>query len=209
MKKNIVIIVLAVLVICLGGYLIYDKLNDSKEPKEDNKTLINNAEEDDSIKEEIEQFLSPLVGFNPTYNLLKNYNNNSDESVFSKVITYLVANNEYQKSGDVYTFSQNKIKDIARKYFMRNDFTYITNNSQFTYDSDNKTFSSTLQFGMFETGNKMDKKVKDYIVNNNEITVNYNVVFETNGYSVDYDETYEIIIEKVNNELIIKSITKK
>lgn len=226
-KNNIGIIVLVIILLgafSIGGFIlgsryankdnVTDKDNSESTNKDDNTT--NNDDNDaakDITKEDIEEFLAPLVSGSPNYNLLLSTDSSdyNDEIIFSSIIQYLLANNKYTKSGDYYLFSQSDIKDIAKKYLIKENFDYISTNSQFKYDSSSKIFSSTLQFGVFSFDVSVTKKLENYSIDGNKINVNYKVTIagihpETGEISTGTTYSYAITLQKIDTELKIINV---
>lgn len=236
MKKNVIIIILMVLVLSMGGYLIYNKVihNDAncyQQKKSDDKK---ESKEKEVTKESIEEFLNPLSSGAPNYNLLVDYTKLSEEDIFILAIKYLVATNTYKSKNDLYVFSQKDISNLASKYFMKEDFNYITDNSNFTYNKENKTYTSELGFGVFNMFYaELDRNINNYEINDDEIIVDYSLKFYTDmnqfgsdipkniqkmiglenqeilKYVIQENYNYEIILEVENDDYKIKSITKK
>ncbi len=226
-KKNIGIILLAIILlaaVAIGGFMLginyanKDTVID-KDNSESEDDITNNGDNDaakDITKEDIEEFLSPLVSGNPNYNLLLPADSDeyTDENIFSSIIQYLLANNKYTKSGDNYLFSQSDIKDVAKKYLIKDNFDYITTNNQFKYDTASKTFSSTLQFGVFGFDASVTKSLENYSVDGNKINANYKVTIaaiqpETGEISTGTTYSYAITLEKIDNELKITNVVNK
>ena len=220
--KRILLILLIVLLLTTAlayGFMLGTKYSDkTNTTNEDESEIVdddNDVVETSVTKIEIANFLSLAINGDPHYDLLLvDEENNSDEITFSKLIKFLVANNIYTKEDDIYIFNQNDIKEVARKYLIKDNFDYITTNSQFTYDSSSKTFSSTLQFGLFEGYYAfVDKKVEDYSIDGKEINVNYKVteshLSTVNGDIVkEVTYLYSITLEKTDSELRIINVVK-
>ena len=209
-KYIIAIVVLILLVLGLTGYIVYDKI-----------IAKDNTEEDEKIaelitKDEAKTFLDGLVNETVNDDLLIV---STDEEIFANAIKYLFLNNKYTKEEDLFIFKQNDIIDIARKYYNNDNYSYITNDVNFTYNSENKTFSSALEFGLFESfGPKFTKTktISDFASKEDVASFTYSVKYE-------YDKTdertlvmenpevrnYVVELIKVNNELRIKSVTLK
>ena len=145
------------------------------------------------------------ISGDPYYNMLES-NNKSDEEIFNMVIGYLYANDMYTKREDEYTFKQKDVINIAKKYLMRDNFNYITQNQLFRYDSSNKTFTSKLEFGVLG--------LRAYLLKSSDIyektETSATVIFEIEGSYVDTSERingkYNIVIDTQNYKII--SITK-
>ncbi len=226
-KKNIGIIILAIILLgtlAIGGFVLgikyanKDNIED-KDNSESDDDITNNGDNDaikDITKEDIEEFLSPLVSGSPNYNLLLSANSSeyTDENIFTIIIQYLLANNKYTKSGDNYLFNQSDIKDVAKKYLIKDNFDYITTNSQFKYDSASKTFSSTLQFGVFGFDASVTKSLENYSIDGNKISVDYKVIIasiqpETGEINTGTTYSYAITLEKIDNEFKITNVVNK
>ena len=156
-KYLILIILLIVMVFGLSGYIVYDKVIDKNEDnivEEDEKS--NKKQYSVITKEEAEIFLNNLVKDYVYVDLLIS---NSDEEIFLNSIRSLYLNKQYTQSGDYYVFKQKDIKDLARKYYMNENFEYIytSTNSGFEYDSTSQTYRSLLNFGLFSTGPAFEK----------------------------------------------------
>ena len=100
-------------------------------------------------KQEARTFLNDLVSDSLARDLLIA---ETDETMFINAITYLTFNKKYTKDDNNYIFSQKDINDIAYKYYMRNNFNYISNDKNFVYDSANQTYSSGLNFDLSSPG---------------------------------------------------------
>ena len=184
-KYLILIILLIVMVFGLSGYIVYDKVIDKNEDnivEEDEKS--NKKQYSVITKEEAEIFLNNLVKDYVYVDLLIS---NSDEEIFLNSIRSLYLNKQYTQSGDYYVFKQKDIKDLARKYYMNENFEYIytSTNSGFEYDSTSQTYRSLLNFGLFSTGPAFEKtKVIE--------SFNYDsgVASLTYQFKIVYDSTY-------------------
>ena len=211
MKKYLVaIVILVLLVLGLAGYIVYDKMIAKDEKEESNKVV------DLITKEEAKAFLDGLVNVTINDDLLIG---STDEEIFANAIKYLFINNKYTKEGNIWTFKQSDIIDAARKYYGRDNFNYVTNDTNFTYDSEKKTFSSSLEFGLFDSlGPSFTKsrEVTDFDAKEGVATLTYVVTYEydktddrTIGMNNPEIRKYSIELIKVSNELRIKSAELK
>lgn len=215
-KKNTGLLVLVVisilLVLCLGGYVVYDKVIVKENPKQVIEDPKQNIDDVKPIitKEEAATFLNELVDDSVSDDLLIS---NSDEEVFINSIKYLVLKEKYTKENDKFIFSLLDIKNLARKYYMKDNFEYINNDSKFVYDSSNQTIYSELNFGLFGIGPSI-KKTKSIVDFNYDkdidtATLTYNVKVAYDEVLADpEDRTYNIKLIKVNEELRIKEIAQ-
>ena len=229
-KKYIFIIVLLLIVIlALGGYIVYDKVvknekipvTNEKENKDKKESVT--EQKNNITKEEVNSFLKGMAlnSGNVTLFLFNNlddseYLSNTDEHVFFNSISYLVFSNKYVKNGDLYVFNEGDIRDLARIYYMKDNFQYITTDSNFVYDSANKTFSSKLDFGLSYIGPNIIERTADitqFDVVDGEAQLVYNVktvkdssMFANPDDAVS-DLNYKINIVKIDGELRIKSIS--
>lgn len=214
-KYLILIILLIVMVFGLSGYIVYDKVIDKNEDnivEEDEKS--NKKQYSVITKEEAEIFLNNLVKDYVYVDLLIS---NSDEEIFLNSIRSLYLNKQYTQSGDYYVFKQKDIKDLARKYYMNENFEYIytSTNSGFEYDSTSQTYRSLLNFGLFSTGPAFEKmKVIEsfnYDSGVASLTYQFKIVYDSTYLANPDDNTkvynYQIELIKVNEELRIKSIS--
>ncbi len=226
-KNNTGLIILAIILLgafSIGGFIlgsryaskdnVTDKDN-SESPNKDDDTTNNddNNTVKDVTKEDIEEFLSPMINESPSYNLLfpTNSSEYNDKNVFQTIISYLLATNKYTKSNDNYVFKQSDIKDVAKKYFMKDNFDYITTNSQYKYDSSSKTFSSTLQFDIFGYDTSVTKEVENFSVDGDKINVNYKVTVayilpENDVIGTGTTYSYAITLEKTDTDFNIKNV---
>ena len=214
-KYLILIILLIVMAFGLSGYIVYDKVIDKNEDnivEEDEKS--NKKQYSVITKEEAEIFLNNLVKDYVYVDLLIS---NSDEEIFLNSIRSLYLNKQYTQSGDYYVFKQKDIKDLARKYYMNENFEYIytSTNSGFEYDSTSQTYRSLLNFGLFSTGPAFEKtKVIEsfnYDSGVASLTYQFKIVYDSTYLANPDDNTkvynYQIELIKVNEELRIKSIS--
>ena len=214
-KYFIIILLLVILILGLIGYIVYDKVimnkdetleivDKTKENKEEIKTVI--------TKEEAENFLNELVSDSVSVDLLIS---NTDEEIFLNSIRYLTLKDKYTKNDNYFIFNQNDIIDLARKYYMKDNFDYIHSDNSFEYDSTNKTYRSLLNFGLFSPGPSFDKTriIEKFNYEADVATVTYQVkvTYDTSQLVTPEDavniKTYNIKLVRVNNELRIQSIT--
>ena len=214
-KYFIIILLLVILILGLIGYIVYDKVimnkdetleivDKTKENKEEIKTVI--------TKEEAENFLNELVSDSVSVDLLIS---NTDEEIFLNSIRYLTLKDKYTKNDNYFIFNQNDIIDLARKYYMKDNFDYIHSDNSFEYDSTNKTYRSLLNFGLFSPGPSFDKTriIENFNYEADVATVTYQVkvTHDTSQLVTPEDvvniKNYNIKLVKVNNELRIQSIT--
>lgn len=214
-KYLILIILLIIMVFGLSGYIVYDKVIDKNEDnivEEDEKS--NEKQYSVITKEEAEIFLNNLVKDYVYVDLLIS---NSDEEIFLNSIRSLYLNKQYTQSGDYYVFKQKDIKDLARKYYMNENFEYIytSTNSGFEYDSASQTYRSLLNFGLFSTGPAFEKTkvIENFNYDSGVASLTYQVkIVYDSTYLANPDDntkvyTYQIELIKVNEELRIKSIS--
>ena len=214
-KYFIIILLLLILILGLVGYIIYDKVNNKdktleivEEKEEENKPSINNT----ITKEEAENFLNELVSDSVSVDLLIS---NTDEEIFLNSIRYLTLKDKYTKNDNYFIFNQNDIIDLARKYYMKDNFDYIYSDNSFEYDSTNKTYRSLLNFGLFSPGPSFDKNriIENFSYEADVATVTYQVkvTYDTSQLVTLEDavniKNYNIKLVRVNNELRIQSIT--
>ncbi len=224
-KKRIIVILLVVLLLITAsayGFMLGIKYADKNCKAEQDKNEIidddTNGENEETetpiTKEEIESFLSLSVNGKPYYNLFELINNGDiDDSIFINTIRYLIVNDRYTKSNDNYVFKQSDVKEVARKYLMKDNFDYIPTYETFVYNSENQTFSVNFQGGPFGSDFTVAKEIQDYIVNGNKINVNYNITIfgkdpVTGAFTGGTTYSYAINIEKNDNELRIVNVVK-
>jgi len=221
-KKRIIVILLVVLLLIIAfayGFMLgikYANKNcaaeqDKNEIVDDDNDVENDMPETTITKEDIENFLSPLVSGYPNYNFFVATDNNSDYEIFMKAIKYLIANKKYTLSDDNYIFNQSDIKEFANMYLMKENFDYIPNQENFIYDSASKTVTSSFHYDLFGFRTVVTKEVDNYAVNGNEIIVIYKVStahinFNTGNTDPAIDTFYTITLEKIDNGLKIINI---
>lgn len=241
-KSKVYIAIFALLFLVVFGfcgYIIYDKLNEKKVSKESNEkssnindvtNVVNDLPEEtnektdnkkDIIKggeelteEEARTFLNDLVSDSLARDLLIA---ETDETIFINAITYLTFNKKYTKDGNNYIFSQKDISDIAYKYYMRNNFNYISNDKNFVYDSANQTYSSGLNFDLSSPGPSYVKTrtMSDFNFADGVASVTYTVkiVYDSTQLANPDDNVtirnYKIKIVKDNGILRISDISLK
>lgn len=249
----VVIICLSLIVLGLGGYILYDKLG-SKEEANDKKevldvTIDNNEKEKDKdsdvkedkevesdsseivkeekkntmdisniggviTKEEAEAFLNDLVPTNVPLDLLIA---ETDEDIFFTSIRYLILNKKDTKDGERFVFKNSDIKDLAYKYYMRDNYDFITKDDRFVYDSSNQTYSSALDWGLFGTFIPFEKtrEITDFNYSNNIATFNYCVklIYDPKEHPDPENNiettNYAIKLVKQNGVLRIYEISKR
>lgn len=249
----VVIICLSLIVLGLGGYILYDKLG-SKEEANDKKevldvTIDNNEKEKDKdsdvkedkevesdsseivkeekkntmdisniggviTKEEAEAFLNDLVPTNVPLDLLIA---ETDEDIFFTSIRYLILNKKDTKDGERFVFKNSDIKDLAYKYYMRDNYDFITKDDRFVYDSSNQTYSSALDWGLFGTFIPFEKtrEITGFNYSNNIATFNYCVklIYDPKEHPDPENNiettNYAIKLVKQNGVLRIYEISKQ
>ena len=222
--KRIILILLVFLLLVIAfayGFMLGTKYSDKNSTAKEENEII----DDDNVvevdkpettitKEDIENFLSPLVSGMPNYDLLMIINSdNGDETIFGKALQYLYFNNKYTKINDDYVFKKSDFKEVARKYLMKDDFDYIPTSIQITYDSSNQTFSSKLQFGLFGSYANVTKELENYSVEGNKIDVNYKVIIaypnpENGILGEGKTYSYAITLERIDSELRIVNVVE-
>ena len=134
---------------------------------------------------------------------------------FSKILLYLLQNSQYTKEGDLYIFRQSDVQDVARKYFMKENYEYIPTDIDVTYDSSDHTYKSGLNFGLVPLSPSHEKitSFSDFSFINGVASVTYHVktVYDKNDIGGSdnniFYTNYFIKIIKVNDELRIKKVT--
>ena len=137
MKKNIIIIILSVLVVGLGGYIVYDKVI-NKSPTEENN--ISNSEVTENSKEIIDkkdaaffdEYLKVFLGCNGAF-VSRNTEEFTDIDMYYFISNYYIQNNKDTScsgsSGECsFTFSKEEADDLIFKYFNKTE--YNIENSQ-------------------------------------------------------------------------------
>lgn len=219
-KNNNLLIIVISLVIIIGiiCFLIFNnKSSDSDlSPKNGNLTDVNYT----ITKEEAEMFLNDIVPDSVEPNILGNIKGNED--IFVRCIQYLVYNKKYvTKDENVYTFKQEDINNLARRYFMVDNFDYVQSREtiQVKYDSTNKTVIVTMLFSIFNENLKLkkSKEINEFKFDNGIANVKYKVKTNyseplkyPNGETVTEETVdYNIKLIKVNDELRIKEISSE
>lgn len=221
----VVIVCLSLIVLGLGGYIVYDKLGSKEEVNDKNEVLdITTDEKDKAIadgnigdvitKEEAEAFLNDLVPTDMPIDLLIA---NTDEEIFTTSIQYLVLNKKDTKDGDFFVFKNSDIKDLAYKYYMRDNYDYITKDDRFVYDSSSQTYKSELNWGLFGTFIPFEKtrEITDFNYSNNIATFNYCVklIYDPKEHPDPENNiettNYAIKLVKQNGVLRIYEISKQ
>ena len=219
-KAYIVIIVLPLLMVFgFGGYIVYDKMMTKEEMIDDAEVEAKSEEQKEVVEdaitlEEAEKFLNYLVSDSFAEDLLIA---ETDEQVFVNAIKHLTLNKKYKKDGDQYIFNQKDIEDLAYKYYMRDNYNYISNDVNFVYNDSNQTYSSGLNFGLSSTGPsyKKTRTITDFNYADNVATLIYNVkVVYDSTELVDTENVVDIRIYKIklireNSNLRINEISNQ
>ena len=206
-KRNVFKGICFVFLLIIIGLVIYI-LNDKKIIN-----LSNKNEKSSSVitLKESKKFLNELVSSSVSDDLLIS---NSNEDIFINCIKHLVLKKQYIKN-DYYIFKQEDIKDLARKYYMKDNYEYISTDGNFEYDSYAKTYSSGLEFGLFSSGPtfKKTRKVKDFYYGSGvaKLTYQVKIVYDKSQFENANDNvsvnSYHIKLIKKGGELRIKSIS--
>ena len=195
-----IIVFLTIVIIGLVVLLVLTLTNVKEKPfaKEESVDKITN--------ERVIELLSTTTSLSGEdyYNVLE-VSNKTDEEIFDTIILYLYANNIYTKENNEYVFKQSDIIKYAKKYMMKENFNYITQNTNFRYDGVNNTFISSMQF---ETNRKAVLLKSIEIYEKSETTAH--VIYELEG---SYIDDYSRISNKYNitvdtNDYKIINITK-
>ena len=213
----IVIVLLGVLVLGLCGYIVYDKMNAKEEApvKEETKEKDTKQEEDVITQKEAEAFLKELIFDNDPSELLIAEN---DRTIFINSIKYLVFSGKYTKDGDQYIISQKDIQDLAYRYYMRDSFDYITDDSNFVYDTDSQTYRSGLNFGLTGPYLPFERTItiNDFDYHDGVATFTYVIkhIITDTEYLADpndnvHTNTYYVKLARENNVLRVKELSKQ
>ena len=218
---SVVIILLSLVVLGLSGYIVYDKIiskDDVEEKSHIEDVTIQKENEESNVevsisKEEVEAFLDDLVPDKYVENLLIS---ETDKEIFNNALRYLVLKEKYTKDGDQFVFLQTDIQDLAYKYYMRDNFDYITDDSNFVYNSSNQTFTSGLYFELFGMSFLTDKtkEITDFSYSDNVATLSYRITctFDSKMVDPNYSEkidNYNIKLVNENGVLRIHEISKQ
>lgn len=84
----------------------------------------------------------------------------SDEQAFQLAVKMMFQNGEYTKNGDEFIFDNAKITGYADIYFQKTQFDFISTDAGFTYDAENNTYHSALEFGLTDDGPQYDVTVE-------------------------------------------------
>ena len=163
-KKNskgliILVVVLSILVVGLGGYIIYDKfLGDSTaEPTENNKTEQTEREVSQEEKDKILAIIDDINNYNlgKYDNLNPSELSNQDKLAF---VSYIVYDNQLNgEEGSMDGLTGTQVSDIYKKYFgssqsLNNADVYLTSEQVdvlFKYDSSKNIYSNVK--GLYKT----------------------------------------------------------
>lgn len=231
-KTYLLFLCMGLIFIGLGTGLTLTKSNE-KENKEsnnnENNTENNNVEpiepdipveiDYNITKEEAEEFLNELAPDSIHQNLLIA---GDDEMIFYRCLQYFTLSEKYvSKNDNVYVFNQSDFKDLARKYYMNDDFDYVKGREGIIvkYDESNKTITATINIGLFGTAPefKKTKSITEFNFENNIADLVYNInntyiepIEDSNGNTiVENNINYHIKLAKVNNEIRIKEISNQ
>ena len=190
-----IIVFLTIVIIGLVVLLVLTLTNVKEKPfaKEESVDKITN--------ERVIELLSTTTSLSGEdyYNVLE-VSNKTDEEIFDTIILYLYANNIYTKENNEYVFKQSDIIKYAKKYIMKENFNYITQNTNFRYDGVNNTFISSMQFEInrkavllksieiYEksetTAHVIYELEGSYIDDYSRISNKYNITVDTNDYKI-------------------------
>lgn len=219
-KKNsgvlIIIIVLTLLVVGLGGYIIYDKVFnefDTEEKGNNDSEDINVKEKDDEDNksvnnEEVTIFLKKLFEMNFEY-----YNTNDDDGIFGAILCMMTRNQEYEKIGDENLFLSSKINYYASSYFNRLNFNYTktSTNMASRYDADKKGMMLG-NFGVCPHGLEPNRTFElveaKYLGDTIEVIANQKNVFQDEYSDKNNTVKYKVILSYDNSNYAIVSINK-
>ena len=189
----ILIIFLSIVIIGLTALLVLSLLNIKEKPYEKETSV------DKIVNEKIIEFLNPVVSVsgNEYYNILDT-EGKTDEELFDMAIKYLYLNELYTSNNDEYVFNQLDIVNVAKKYMLKDSFTFIPQNPNYIYNDIDKTIKTKSII--------VDKKaivLKSSDIYEKTETKVY-VMYEVKGYYIDdvdrpFNNKYSLIIENKNN----------
>ena len=215
---NICLIAVLLVIVIFGGIFFASKmLSSNTENNVDDKDVTPNNQVDYTIKkEETEEFLNKYGD----YLYVLNNDEYDDSQIFYNIISYLVHNNLYTKTDDVFTFKEAHIRDLLRILYIKDNINYGSEGLVANYDEENKTISISIHIGLLNEEpspeRTITKTIKDFNFENGVAEVTYNI---KNTYKENvHDQTGKVITEsnidyqikfiKVYNELRIKEISK-
>jgi len=217
--KNAVITVLAVLVLAMGGYLVYDKIIDKDDKIEDNNKTNDNQNENNneqiSIKQEnaafFDEYLAILLPRGSANNFKENLDTFTDENLTKFLYFYFMGNEDAgsYNSADgyiTYTVTKEECDEVIYKYFGISDYEIVSPTGR---SGIRKLRDGIYQVFWFETGwmapEAQNTGVKYDGIN---VTVEYTLTEDTYG---PYGENSKLIFHLVYNEgnYNVKSIEYK
>ena len=225
-KKKIVIVVLVVIgimLIGLGCYLVFIKKDDITINNDDNRSSLVGV---NVTKEDLEQFLSPMVGKTPfelgSHDYISIYGDIKNRQIdIIYILNILFISNKFDKKDDRYSFDLSDVEKYGKIYFNTDKINYnispypkymYINNESKTYDVlfslINSLAEMRARMGMpMELGRKL--LIEDYKVKNDLIYVNSKIEIDYNaGVSNDRPRilNYVIVLGFKNNSYYIKEV---
>jgi len=151
MKKNVVIIILSILVLGLGGYLVYDKVLEKEE------TNVNNKNEEEIVEQQYDEItIEELLG---TYTWVKNRTDEHGNQIDLKIT--LVLNSDgtatydasdgysYEATKGSYVYEDGQIIYTRKNYNYRDESNTVVNGDVYEENNQNEVFivvdENTLQ----------------------------------------------------------------
>ncbi len=166
-------------------------------------------------QEEAESFLAEALDLLIEDNKDDNY---IESRIFYYCISYLVKSNKYTKNEEGrFIFKESDVKEVLRKYYMRENVKYESEGFNVIYDEENKTLNIligiALEHELSSEGPKVDvtKSVTNFKLENGIAKITYNekkLLFNGENDQSPKEENRKIQIElfKVNNELRVKEV---
>lgn len=210
-KKNnlgLIVLIIALLLVCIGTVLLITKSSSSDNKESGNNTENrennNNTENDNNnevvddviTKEEAEEFLNKLS------NLLfiDRYGEYAEQKIFYSCISYLVESNKYTKDGDRFVFNESDIKDLLRKYFMRESIEYKSEGMNVIYDQSSNTLSISIGITLARDTALDGGQVPSYSVEDFKYSSQFKMAY------LKYNN-YDVNLRKEDGELRITSFS--
>ena len=236
-KKKIfflIVVLILLIIVDIGGFVFYNNSNVNRVSKESSNKIKSEDETVNDIskesnnneinledfnedydktaiitKEEAEEFLNALCSEKVSPDLLIS---KTDEDIFLNSLRYLSINDKFNKDGDQFIITRKDIKDLARKYYMKSNYDYISDDKSFTYDDSSQIYRSGLRFDLFSPGPSFEKtrSITAFKCESGVATLTYNVYLKYLDQATpsEINTDYIIKLYKVNGELRIKGISK-
>lgn len=149
MKKNLVITILLIIVLCLGGYLVFDKVIDKKEEKVKDPIPKEDVELDTAIAE---KFIDELINLD-VFNILDRLSENglTEENKLSIAIAKTKGSNSYS-CNDAFDMNENNNSEYRPVSNKKWGCGLQDRVSSYSYDLVNEQYKAL--FGSLENANK-------------------------------------------------------